>query len=127
MKAIVYHKYGSPDVLQTEDVEKPTPKENRVLVKVHAASINAGDWREMRADPFLIRMGGGLLRPKDPRLGSDVSGRVEGIGENVTRFRRGMRSSDVLMAPLPSMPLPEKCIWCRSRPIGPLKKRRRCL
>ena len=89
MKAVVYHKYGSPDVLQMEDVEKPTPKENRVLVKVHAASINAGDWREMRADPFLIRMGGGLLRPKDPRLGGDVAGRVEAVGENVKHFRPG--------------------------------------
>jgi len=89
MKTVVYHKYGSPDVLQMEAVEKPTPKENQVLIKVHAASVNAGDWREMRADPFLIRLGGGLLRPKDPRLGSDVSGRVEAVGENVKQFRPG--------------------------------------
>src|SRR4030067_154475 len=89
MKAVVYHKYGSPDVLQMEDVEKPTPKENRVLVKVHAASINAGDWREMRADPFLIRMGGGLLRPNDPHPGGDVAGRVEAGGGNVKHFSRG--------------------------------------
>ena len=89
MKAIVYHSYGSPDVLQIEEIEKPAPKENRVLVKVHASSINAGDWREMRANPFLIRMGGGLLRPKDPRLGGDVAGRVEAVGENVTQFRPG--------------------------------------
>jgi NADPH:quinone reductase-like Zn-dependent oxidoreductase len=89
MKAIVYHKYGSPDVLQMEEVEKPTPKENQVLIKVHAASVNAGDWRAMRADPFLIRLGGGLLKPKNPRLGSDVSGRVEAIGGNVKQFRPG--------------------------------------
>ncbi len=90
MKAIVYHKYGSPDVLQMEEVEKPAPKENQVLIKVHAASINAGDWREMRADPFFIRlMGVGFLKPKNPRIGSDVAGRVEAVGENVKQFRPG--------------------------------------
>ena len=110
MKVVVYHIYGSPDVLQIAEVEKPTPKENQALIKVHAASINAGDWREMRADPFLIRMGGGLLRPKEPRLGGDVAGRVEAVGENVKQFRPEMRSSGVLIAPLPSMPLPGKLI-----------------
>ena len=90
MKAIVCTKYGPPEVLQLKEVEKPTPKENRVLVKVHAASVNAGDWRGMRANPFLIRLaGGGLLRPKDPRFGSDVAGRVEAVGESVKQFRPG--------------------------------------
>jgi len=89
MKAIVYKKYGSPDVLQMEEVEKPTPDENQVLIKVHAASINAGDYRMMRADPFLVRLMGGLLKPKDPRLGWDVAGRVEAVGENVKQFRPG--------------------------------------
>ena len=90
MKAILQTKYGSPDVLQVADVEKPTPKENQVLVKVHAASINAGDYRIMRADPFFIRlMGGGFLKPKDPRIGSDLAGRVEAVGESVTQFRPG--------------------------------------
>ena len=90
MKAIVYTKYGPPDVLHLEEIEKPTPNENQVLIKVHAASINAGDYRVMRADPFLIRlMAGGLLRPKDPRIGSDVAGRVEAVGENVKQFRPG--------------------------------------
>jgi NADPH:quinone reductase-like Zn-dependent oxidoreductase len=89
MKAVVYHNYGSPDVLQIEDVEKPTPNENQVLVKVHATSINAGDYRVMRANPFLVRLGGGLLRPKDTRLGSDVAGRVEAVGGNVKQFRPG--------------------------------------
>ena len=90
MKAIVHTKYGSPDVLQLREVEKPTPNENQILVKVHAASINAADWHVMRADPFLVRlMGGGLLRPKDPRFGSDLAGRVEAVGENVKRFRPG--------------------------------------
>ena len=90
MKAITYHNYGSPDVLQIEEIEKPTPDENQVLVKVHATSINAGDYRVMRADPFFIRlMGGGILRPKDTRLGGDVAGQVEAVGKNVKQFRLG--------------------------------------
>lgn len=90
MKAIIQTKYGPPDVLQLTEVDKPTPQENQILVQVHAASINAGDYREMRADPFLIRlMGGGLLRPQNPRFGSDVAGRVEAVGEDVRQFRPG--------------------------------------
>lgn len=90
MKAIVYYKYGPPDALQLEEVEKPTPKENQVLIKVHAASINAVDYRMMRANPFFIRLvGDGFLKPKDPRLGIDVAGRVEAVGENVKQFRPG--------------------------------------
>ena len=89
MKAIVYKKYGSPDVLQMEEVEKPTPDENQVLIKVHAASINAGDYRTMRPDSFLIRLMSGLLKPKDPRLGWDLAGRVEAVGQNVKQFRPG--------------------------------------
>ena len=64
MKAIVYTRYGSPDVLQLKDVEKPTPKDNQVLVKVHAASANPADWHLMRAEPFLARFANGLLKPK---------------------------------------------------------------
>ena len=90
MKAILYHKYGSPDVLQIEEIEKPIPDENQVLVKVHATSINAGDYRVMRADPFFIRLvTGGFLKPKDTRLGGDVAGRVEAVGKNVKQFRPG--------------------------------------
>jgi len=89
MKAIVYKKYGPPDVLQMEEVEKPAPDENQVLIKVHAASINAGDYRMMRANPFLIRLMSGLLKPKDPRLGWDVAGRVEAVGKNIKHFRPG--------------------------------------
>jgi NADPH:quinone reductase-like Zn-dependent oxidoreductase len=90
MKAILHTKYGPPDLLQFSEIEKPIPKENQVLVKVQAASINAGDYRMMRANPFFIRlMVGGLLRPKDPRFGSDVAGRVEAIGENIKQFRPG--------------------------------------
>jgi NADPH:quinone reductase-like Zn-dependent oxidoreductase len=90
MKAIVYEKYGSPDVLQFKDVEKPAPKDDEVLIKIHAASVNAYDWHFLTADIFLIRlMGGGLLKPKDTRLGADVAGRVEAVGRNVKQFRPG--------------------------------------
>jgi len=90
MKAILHTQYGPPEALEVREVEKPTPAEDQVLVKVLAASINAADYRTMRADPFLIRlMGGGFLRPKDPRFGRDVAGRVEAVGANVKRFRPG--------------------------------------
>src|SRR6266496_6002613 len=90
MKSILQTSYGSSDVLRLMDIEKPTPKENQVLVKVHAASINAKDYRMMQADPFFIRlMGNGFLKPKDQRIGTDVAGRVEAIGENVTQFKPG--------------------------------------
>jgi NADPH:quinone reductase-like Zn-dependent oxidoreductase len=89
MKAIVYTKYGSPDVLQFKEVEKPTPKENEVLVKVHAASVNPADWHTMRATPFLARLVNGLFNPKNPRLGADVAGHVEAVGRSVTQFQVG--------------------------------------
>ena len=90
MKAIVYHKYGSPDVLELKDVEKPTPKDDEVLVKVHAASLNAADWHLLRGKPFLVRlMGFGLLKPKNKILGADMAGRVEAVGRNVKQFQPG--------------------------------------
>lgn len=90
MKAIVYTKYGSPDVLQLKDVEKPVPKNDEVLIKVHAASVNAYDWHLLTADIFLVRlMGGGLFQPKNPRLGADVAGRVEAVGRNARQFQPG--------------------------------------
>ncbi|MCP5099611.1 MAG: NAD(P)-dependent alcohol dehydrogenase [Chloroflexi bacterium] len=90
MKAIVQHKYGSPDVLNLEEVEKPTPGDNELLIKVHAASINALDWHLMRADPFFIRLAGtGFLKPKIKIRGADIAGRVEAIGKNVQQFQVG--------------------------------------
>ncbi len=90
MKAIVHYKYGPPDVLNLEEVRKPTPKEDEVLVNVHAASANAADWHLLRADPFLVRiMGFGLLKPKNTILGADIAGRVEAVGRNVTQFQPG--------------------------------------
>jgi len=89
MKAIVYTEYGSPDVLELKEIDKPTPKEDEVLVKVYAVSVNAADLHLLRADPFLIRLSSGLLKPKNEILGSDIAGRVEAIGSNVKEFKLG--------------------------------------
>jgi len=89
MKAIVYHKYGSPDVLELKEVEKPTPKDNEVLVKVHAASVNFADWGFLRGKPFIARLWSGLLKPKFKILGGDIAGRVEAVGRSVKQFQPG--------------------------------------
>lgn len=89
MKAIVYHNYGSPDVLQCEEIEKPTPGDNEVLIKVRAASVNPLDWHSMRGKPYLIRIMTGLRNPKVTRPGVDVAGQVEAVGGNVTQFKPG--------------------------------------
>lgn len=89
MKAILFTNYGSPDVLELTEVEKPVPAENQVLVKVHAASANPLDWHRMRAAPFLVRMGEGFFKPKDPTLGADIAGKIEVVGDHVTEFRPG--------------------------------------
>jgi NADPH:quinone reductase-like Zn-dependent oxidoreductase len=89
MKAILFPKYGSPDVLQLTEVEKPIPNENQVLVKIIAASANPLDWHRMRGEPFIARMGEGYLKPKNPKLGADIAGRVEAVGSNVTEFKPG--------------------------------------
>jgi NADPH:quinone reductase-like Zn-dependent oxidoreductase len=90
MKAIVCTKYGPPDVLQLKEVEKPAPKDDEVLIKIQAASLNAYDWHLLRADVFLVRlMGGGLLKPKNKIPGADIAGRVEAVGRNVTQFQPG--------------------------------------
>ena len=88
MKAIVFTKYGSPDFLELKEVEKPTPKENEVLIKVHASSINDWDWGLLRGKPFANRIMFGLLKPKKI-LGCDIAGRVEAIGKNVKQFQPG--------------------------------------
>ena len=89
MKAIVYTEYGSPDVLHLKDVEKPVLADDEVLVKVHAVSVNAADLHLLRADPFLIRLSSGFLKPKHTILGSDIAGRVEAVASNVTQFKPG--------------------------------------
>ncbi len=90
MKAIVYTQYGPPAVLRPQEMEKPAPKDDEVLVKVQAASVNALDWHLLTADIFLVRvMGLGLFKPKHPILGADIAGRVEAVGKNVRQFRPG--------------------------------------
>lgn len=90
MKAIICTKYGPPDVLQLEEVEKPTPNDNEVLIEVHAASLNKADWYVMRGEPFLVRlMDGGLFKPKHKIIGSDIAGKVEAVGKNVKQFQPG--------------------------------------
>ena len=90
MKAVIYTQYGPPEVLQVTEIEKPAPRDKQVLVKVHATSVNAGDYRIRFGKPVLLRlMVGGLLKPKNQSVGSDVAGRVEAVGENVTQFHPG--------------------------------------
>ena len=89
MKAIVYYKCGSPEVLRCEEIEKPVPNDDEVLIKVRAASVNPLDWRLMRGGPYIVRILFGLGKPKLKRPGVDVAGQVEAVGSNVTRFKPG--------------------------------------
>ncbi|MGZ6987445.1 MAG: NAD(P)-dependent alcohol dehydrogenase [Thermoanaerobaculia bacterium] len=89
MKAIVFTKYGSPDVLELKEVEKPVPKDDEVLIRVHAASLNDWDWGALHGVPFVNRLMFGLLYPKKQILGSDIAGRIEAVGRNVRQFQPG--------------------------------------
>lgn len=88
MKAIIYEKYGSPEVLQLRDVTKPAPTDDEVLVRIHAVSINGSDREGLIGRPLYARFGG-LLRPGHPILGSDIAGRVEAVGTNIRHFQPG--------------------------------------
>jgi NADPH:quinone reductase-like Zn-dependent oxidoreductase len=88
LKAVIYTQYGGPEVLQVKETEKPFPKDDEVLIKVHAASINDWDWGLLHGD-FVNRMLNGLLKPKRKILGSDIAGRIEAVGKNVARFKTG--------------------------------------
>jgi NADPH:quinone reductase-like Zn-dependent oxidoreductase len=89
MKAVVYQRYGPPKMLRLAEVDRPVPSDGEVLVKVHAVSVNDWDWGLLRGTPLLNRLLNGLYWPKRTILGSDVAGRVEAVGGNVTRFRPG--------------------------------------
>ncbi|MDQ5826616.1 MAG: NAD(P)-dependent alcohol dehydrogenase [Chloroflexota bacterium] len=89
MKAIVYHKYGSPDVLELQETDKPLVDDDGVLVRVRAASVNAGDWRLIRGRPYLVRLFTGLLKPNGGAPGNDLAGHVEAVGRKVTEFKPG--------------------------------------
>ena len=90
MKAIVYAKYGAPeDVLELKEVEKPSPTDGKVLVKIFAASINWADEAAVRGKLFLVRVTHGLLKPKNRILGTDIAGQVEAVGSNVKQFQPG--------------------------------------
>lgn len=89
MKAIICTQYGSPDVLHLTEVEKPTPKDNEILIRVRAASVNPHDVHSLRGKPYILRIQTGLRKPKNTRLGVDVAGQVEAVGRNVTQFQPG--------------------------------------
>jgi NADPH:quinone reductase-like Zn-dependent oxidoreductase len=89
MKAVVYCDYGGPEVLRHVEIEKPTPADDQILVKVHAAAVNPLDWHFMRGTPYLMRLASGLGKPKSIRLGVDYSGIVEAVGRSVSRFKVG--------------------------------------
>ena len=89
MKAVVHTKYGPPDVLQLKEVEKPTPKDDEVLIKIHATTVNRTDVATLRAKPFIARLITGLLKPKEPILGSDFAGQIEAVGKDVKSLKVG--------------------------------------
>jgi NADPH:quinone reductase-like Zn-dependent oxidoreductase len=89
MKAIVYYRYGSPDVLECREIDTPKPADNEVLLRIHAASVNPLDWHLIRGTPYILRTMTGLRRPKTTRPGVDVSGRVEAVGRKVSEFKPG--------------------------------------
>ena len=119
MKAIVQNAYGSPDILKLEEVEKPTPGDNEVRVRVHAVSLNGSDWEGLRGKPLYARLAG-LRKPGNRILGSDIAGRVEIVGKNVRGFRPGRTSSEKwrdIEAAWLNLPVLLKNSWHANRPV----------
>ena len=119
MRAIVYTEYGPPEVLQLKEVAKPTPRDDEVLIKVQAVSVNRSDWEGLRGKPLYARIGG-LLRPRHQILGSDIAGRVEAVGKNTRRFQPGDEVFGLLWgygAALPSTSALVKAPWHRNQPV----------
>ena len=114
MKAIVQDKYGSADVLELRDIEKPQPGDDELLIRVHAAGVDPGVWHLMTGLPYLVRvMGYGLRKPKILIRGTDVAGTVEAVGKNVRRFEPGDPVFARATVRSRSMPVPG---WSASRP-----------
>ena len=89
MKAMVYERYGGPEVLEAREVEKPELADEGMLVRVHAASVNPYDWHMLTGTPYLARLSAGLRRPRNPLLGGDFSGTVDAVGTAVDGFQAG--------------------------------------
>ena len=115
MQAMIYRRYGGPEVLRLEAVAEPTPEPNDVLVHVHAASLNAADTYLLSGQPALLRFSSGLRGPKRPILGADIAGRVTAVGSHVTQFRPGDAVYGVSLgagwAGLPSTCAPARMPW----------------
>ena len=97
MRAILRHRYGGPEVMTLEQTDVPTPQDDQVLVRVHAASVNAYDWHMLRGKPYVARLGEGFRRPKAPEMGVDAAGVVEAVGSGGDRpsgGRRGVRRTE---------------------------------
>jgi len=120
MKAIIQNSYGSAELLELRDIEKPTIAANQVLVKVRAAGVNSADWAIVGGLPYIARPIYGMGKPKNPVRGTDAAGEVEAVGASVTRFRPGdavLAGVGISAAPLRSTRPSPKTRWCPSLPI----------